>query len=151
MSVQSPSLFKLQFFWLSVAWVALFQMDLTESYFRIVCNGPPGESDSKFFNNFQSGSGHFHGPPLAKKIFYHDALPNVFFFFFVSDYSTNLFTSSITPLWSTPSGLKKNMNLAFRHMINAIHRGNPLKKGGREKKAISSFEKLCETRSLELI
>lgn len=29
------------------------------------------------------------------------------FFFFVSDYSTNLFTSSITPLWSTPSGLKK--------------------------------------------
>lgn len=37
-------------------------------------------------------------------------------------------------------------------MINTIQRGNPLKKGGREKKkAISSFEKLCETRSLELI
>lgn len=79
MSVQSASLFKLQFFCLSVAGVALFQMDLTESYFRIVCNAPPGESDSKFFNNFQSGSGHFHGPPLAKKIFYYDALPNVFF------------------------------------------------------------------------
>lgn len=43
-----------------------------------------------------------------------------------------------------PIRIKKNMNSAFRRMINAIHRGNPLKKSGEGKKAIRSFEKLCE-------